>query len=156
MKLVKLFFFATLVAMFVIPGSSRALDEVNNAADNCPPNNPQCEDLSLPLEAPEIPFTCNFRGGATFKDVVLCSVSTIVNPLILLLTSLAGLMFMWGLIKYLSKGGNKAELDKAKKYIVAGIIGLVIMLSFVGIANWIVRVIGSNLFTDAPYPSQRN
>lgn len=115
-------------------------------AVECPPNDPQCTDGSLPPPPPDLAFT--------FKDIVELSISRVANPLMLLLVALAGMVFMWGLINYITQIGNKAELDKAKKYIIAGILGLVIMVSFVGLARWLVHIIGSNLFTEPPYPTR--
>ena len=59
---------------------------------------------------------------------------TLLNGYIMpLIVALAGLYFVWGLLKYVA-GGDKGK-DEAKGIILWGIIILVVMLTFWGIVN---------------------
>lgn len=60
--------------------------------------------------------------------------SQILNPVIVLLFTLATIMFLWGVIQYvIGSQGDTGKLEKAKNVILYGIIGMFIMASAWGI-----------------------
>ncbi len=121
----------------------------------CSPEDSECWLLSP--DDPGIPYTCNTSGAITLKDIILCSIDKIFNPVAVLLVSLAGVIFVYGLLQYVTTSGNQAKRDEAKKYITFGILGLVIMLTFWGFA----KIITTSLFgpnassTTIPYPVKK-
>ncbi len=66
----------------------------------------------------------------------------ILNPLILLLFVLALVMFMWGIIEFLSGQDNEEAREKGKRNMFWGVIGMVIMFSVYGIIYTLLATFG--------------
>jgi hypothetical protein len=56
---------------------------------------------------------------------------------------LATLVFLWGVIKYISAGGDAAKVKEARSYILWGLIGLAIMGSVWAIVRFLERTVGT-------------
>lgn len=69
--------------------------------------------------------------------------SAIFNPLVLLLMTIATVVFLWGVIEFISKGDNDEAVTKGKRHMVYGIIGLFIMVSVWGIMQLICTTVGA-------------
>ena len=65
----------------------------------------------------------------------------IINPLIMLMFAVALVVFLWGLAQFLLNEGDSAGRETAKKKIIWGIIGIVIMVSVFGILNLLLPYI---------------
>lgn len=66
----------------------------------------------------------------------------ILNPLILLMFSLALVYFAYGVLKFLSlEAGDKAR-DEARKAIMWGIVGMVVMFSVYGLIRFVLDTFG--------------
>jgi hypothetical protein len=65
----------------------------------------------------------------------------LINPLIALLTGLAVLFFVWGIVKYILSAGNEKHTAEAKSAMLYGIIGLFVLFSFWGIVQLLARSI---------------
>lgn len=66
----------------------------------------------------------------------------ILNPLIVLMFSLALVYFIYGIIKFLSlEAGDKAR-DEARKSIMWGIVGMVVMFSVYGLIWFVLDTFG--------------
>jgi uncharacterized membrane protein len=71
----------------------------------------------------------------------------IVNPFIILLISVAFLVFIWGVFIYLARGSDPGARRTGGLAIIFGLIGLAIMFSAFGIVNLIkstLETIGGN------------
>ena len=66
------------------------------------------------------------------------TVAAIINIALSLLGILAVAIIIIGGFTWMTAGGNEENVDKAKKWIFAGIIGLAIILSAYAIANWVI------------------
>lgn len=68
----------------------------------------------------------------------------LVNPLITLMFIVAFLLFVWGLFTFFrAKSGDSEEgIEKGKRHIVWGIVGMVIMVSVFGIMQLIINTLG--------------
>ena len=77
-----------------------------------------------------------FASAKTINDIVTAVQTGIVNPAINFLLAAASAVFMYGIIQYLSGSqGDRAKLDKGKKIMFWGIIGMFIMASAWGIVR---------------------
>lgn len=65
----------------------------------------------------------------------------IVNPLIILLFSLAFVYFLWGIFQFLSNTDNDEQRTVGKKHMLYGIIGIVIMMGVFTILKVITNTI---------------
>lgn len=55
---------------------------------------------------------------------------------------LATLVFLWGILKYITAGGDSAKIAEARSYILWGIIGLAVMASVWAIINYLKDTLG--------------
>jgi hypothetical protein len=63
-------------------------------------------------------------------DKFITAVSeNILNPLIYLLFAIAFLVFLWGLVGFIAKGGEEETRTTAKRHILYGLLGMFIMFS---------------------------
>ncbi len=86
--------------------------------------------------------------------------ASLINTLIPFILALALLVFLWGVFKYFVLGGGDEEKQaEGKKFMVYGIIGLVIMVAVWGIVALVANLFGLTPGTgpiDAPViPAQR-
>ncbi|MEK7194352.1 MAG: hypothetical protein AAB660_01520 [Patescibacteria group bacterium] len=58
------------------------------------------------------------------------------------LFSLATLIFVWGIVKFIAKSGDTKSHEEGKSLMIWGLISLFVMLSFVGIIRFAYRDIG--------------
>ena len=87
--------------------------------------------------------------AATVTETV-ANLKTILNAVIGLLFVLVTLWFVWGVIQYVSAGGEDAKLKLGKEHMVWGIIGMAVMAGAWGIVNILTTtfgVSGSNIPT---------
>lgn len=55
---------------------------------------------------------------------------------------LATLVFLWGILKYITAGGDSAKIAEARSYILWGIIGLAVMASVWAIITYLKDTLG--------------
>ncbi len=97
------------------------------------------------LLAPAITFAASGTIGdiiQKFQDWAFL----IINFLLVLAT----LVFLWGIIKYVSAGGDAAKVKEARSYILWGIIGLAIMGSVWALATFLRKSFGVEENTNIP------
>lgn len=70
---------------------------------------------------------------------VIRFIETLVVPLIM---SLAVIAFLWGILKYIQKGGEPAEREQARQFMLWGVIGLAVMASVWGLVRILTNTIG--------------
>lgn len=66
----------------------------------------------------------------------------IVNPLILLVFSIALLVFIFGIVRFIASGGDEEVRTTAKRHILYGLLGMFIMFSAFAIVRLITGVFG--------------
>lgn len=71
----------------------------------------------------------------SLTEIVEYVEKTVINPFIVFLIALAGLVFVWGMIEFLSNAGDSAAQSEGKRKIIWGIVGMTIMVSAFGIIN---------------------
>ena len=69
--------------------------------------------------------------------------SQIISPLISLLFAIAFLYFLYGKYEFISEGADSKKLEKAKKHILWGIIGLFIMVAANGLLGFVSDTVQS-------------
>jgi ribose/xylose/arabinose/galactoside ABC-type transport system permease subunit len=70
---------------------------------------------------------------------IIMLIETRIVPLIM---SLALLAFLWGILQYIRKGGEPAEREQARQFMLWGIIGLAVMASVWGLVRILTNTIG--------------
>lgn len=79
---------------------------------------------------------------ATLVDRVINDATTIVLPL---LFALALLYFMFGVWKFVKDAGDEKAREEGKKVMLAGVIGLAVMVSVWGLVAMVAGTIGGGL-----------
>jgi len=102
--------------------------------------------LSLPLLAAA-------QGGLTNVVNVVTTIKTILNAVILVMFALLIIYFIWGVIQYVSAGGDEEKLKTGKQHMLWGIIGIAIVGAIFGITNWLYGVFGVNTAGNYAIPS---
>jgi hypothetical protein len=78
-------------------------------------------------------------------ETLLHKINTvIINPLLLLMFSVAFLYFMWGVFSYIKDQDNEKTRGASRDKIMYGLIGLVMMVAVFGIWNMLLRTFGVN------------
>ena len=77
-------------------------------------------------------------GGA---DYIFIRAGTFIGYTIDLLLGIATIVFFWGVIQYVIAQGDEKKIAEGRKYMLWGIIGLVVIASSWGLANLIIFTI---------------
>lgn len=84
-----------------------------------------------------------FTGGGT--DIgLIAKLYAVVNALIPFLIGLAVLVFIWGVVKYVTSGGDEEKRKEGQSFMVWGIIGIFVMVAVWGFVAFIATLTGIN------------
>ena len=72
---------------------------------------------------------------------ILKTLSCNLNKSIPLLVLLATVVFLWGVVRYITAGGDETKIEEARKLIVYGIIGLAVIVAVWGFVNVLINLI---------------
>lgn len=67
----------------------------------------------------------------------------IVNPIILLLSACAFIVFLWGVYEFVAHAGDETKRSQGRQAILWGLVGLVIIFGAYGIINLAARTFGT-------------
>lgn len=96
----------------------------------------------LPIVLSALPMVA-FAAASTLKELINDAIG-LINPLLALLTGLAVLAFVWGIVKYIASAGDEKSKQGGKNIIIYGIIGLFVLFSFWGIVRFVkVEIFGN-------------
>lgn len=87
------------------------------------------------------PLLLPFAVFAQTLEEVFERISDFLNQLIPFLVLLATVLFLWGIVKYLTAGGNEERTAEARKMILWGIIFLAVMIAVWGFVNLLLDFI---------------
>lgn len=93
-----------------------------------------------------IPFVYA-AGPSNFTELLARINQHVINPLLIVLFSLAFVQFTIGLFKFFqTKSGNDggADIEQGKRHMLWGVIGMVIMVSVFGIMSLMTNTLGLN------------
>jgi phosphotransferase system glucose/maltose/N-acetylglucosamine-specific IIC component len=83
-----------------------------------------------------------FAATYTVKSLFQSIITVIVNPLVIFLSALAIMLFLWGLLQFMANAGSEEGREIGKRHMINGLIGLFIMISVYGIMNFITNTFG--------------
>ena len=95
------------------------------------------------LAAAQPPPPGGIGGGGAF-DTVIAVLSDSINIIIVFLFLVATVIFLWGVVKYISAGGDEAKMDEARNLIIWGIIFLAVMVAVWGFVYVVLDFIFGN------------
>jgi hypothetical protein len=73
---------------------------------------------------------------------ILAVSQEILNQVIPILMILATVVFLWGVITYITAGGDEDKLKTGRHFVIFGIVGLFIMVAAWGIVTTLVNTFG--------------
>ena len=79
----------------------------------------------------------------TIEQLINKITKEILNPTIYLLFAAATIMFVWGIVQYIAASGSPMGMEKGKKVMIGGIIGLFVMASAYGIVHILCNFFGT-------------
>ncbi len=88
----------------------------------------------------------------TARDLLNKINSAILNPLILLVFSIATITFVYGLVQFIGSETSDKEREEGKKKIMYGLLGMFIMFSAYGLIHLILGTFGIQNPPDAYIP----
>jgi uncharacterized membrane protein len=80
----------------------------------------------------------------TFESVVQTVIEFLTRGLVPLILTLALLMFLWGIFKYLSASGNEVKIQEGVKLMTYGIVGLFVMFAVWGLVALLIGFFDTN------------
>ncbi len=78
-------------------------------------------------------------AGAQSIDSILRNVGTTLNTIIGILFIIATVVFLWGVIQFISQSGNPEAQKKAKGIMLWGIVGLAVMAAAWGVTQILIQ-----------------
>jgi phosphate starvation-inducible membrane PsiE len=75
-------------------------------------------------------------------DLLCKIVDQVLNPIVLLLAAAAFVVFLWGLVKFLSTTAQGGEMAEGKNHMLWGIVGLIIIFGAYGLINIVITTFG--------------
>ncbi len=107
------------------------------------PNSGNFQDIRNTGEGGGQNLNSTSAGGScqniqNFAGLVGCFTS-LINLLIPLVIGIAMFLFLWGLIKYITAGGDDKSTAEARKFMLFGIIALFVMVSVWGLVGILVN-----------------
>jgi hypothetical protein len=71
----------------------------------------------------------------------------IISLIVPLLISLAIVAFMWGIVKFIAHADDEKAIVEGKQFMVWGLVGIFVLISFWGIVGYLQESLGLNVDT---------
>lgn len=90
----------------------------------------------------------------TFADLIysFVGIDSIADRLVTLLVGVGLVVFIWGVIRYMTAGADNEQMRRGRKLMLWGIIGLFVMVSMWGLVNIVRDTFFPNLQNNPPNP----
>lgn len=75
----------------------------------------------------------------------------ILNPIILLMFSVALVVFLWGIFQFVRQADNPKAREEGQKNMLWGIVGMFVMFGVYGILNVVLSSIGVDIYQIFPF-----
>jgi len=86
-------------------------------------------------------FTPFFVLAATITTLV-ATIMGILNVVVPLLIAIAVVIFLWGVVQYITAGGDEEKRKAARNTMIWGIVGLFVMVAVWGLVNILISTFG--------------
>ena len=95
----------------------------------------------------------NTTGGNTNLDTIYTFLKSVASAAVTFITTLAVLYFLWGVFQYIASSGDLEAQKKGKNRMIAGIIGLAVMVSVNGLVYWVTNTAGTGSSATTKLPT---
>ena len=69
-------------------------------------------------------------------------VSLLSGSVIPIIFGIATIVFLWGVVQFITAGGNEEKRKEGRKFIIYGLVGLFVMVAVWGIVNVLIGFLG--------------
>jgi O-antigen/teichoic acid export membrane protein len=83
-----------------------------------------------------------WASAAVTIESILSKTEELLYQVIGILVIIATLVFMWGIIRYVSAGGDEDKIKEGRNFMIFGIIGLAVMISVWGLVFLLTNTFG--------------
>lgn len=80
--------------------------------------------------------------AVTTFDAFLTNIKTQINRIIPIITAIAALVFLWGVVTYIMSAGDEEKRKEARQFIIWGLVGFAIIVGIWGLINIAVNALG--------------
>lgn len=101
-----------------------------------------------------VPFVAAAQNQ--LETFVTQTIGGTVNALVTVLVAIATLVFIFGIVKYISAAGDPEKMKTARSYIIFSIIALALILGIWGVAQFLLEGTGLNTYTPDRIPGPTN
>ena len=88
------------------------------------------------------PFNFAMADSGTFSEGVQWAIDFLQGAVVPLLLALGLVYFLWGVVKYVTAGGNEDKMKEGRSLVVYGIIALFVMISVFGLVRILTNTFG--------------
>lgn len=90
-----------------------------------------------------------------FKALVTGVINGILKPLVPLIIALAVIVFLWGVLKFITAAGDEKRRKEGRDFIIWGLIGITVMFSIWGLVRILTDTLnlGNTIPTIPQWPS---
>ncbi|MCX6731513.1 MAG: pilin [Candidatus Parcubacteria bacterium] len=92
----------------------------------------------IPLTLAFTPFLAMAATVATLVDKIM----SILNIIVPLLIAVAVVIFLFGVVKYITAGGDEEKRKESRNVMIYGIVGLFVMVAVWGLVNVLISTFG--------------
>ena len=92
-------------------------------------------------------------GKETNLDTIYSFLKSLAGAAVTFITTLAVLYFLWGVFQYVANSGNPETQAKGRSRMIAGIIGLAVMVSVNGLVYWVTNTAGTSSSANQTLPT---
>ncbi|MFC1756893.1 hypothetical protein ACFLZC_01915 [Patescibacteria group bacterium] len=96
----------------------------------------------IPIVTMAMPMMVLAAATASKVTDIVEGAKNVVDAIIPLFMAIAVAVFLWGIIKYITSGGDAEKEKAARGYIIYGLIGMFVLVSFWGIIAFLSNAFG--------------
>ena len=104
----------------------------------------------VPLVVLATPLFALAAITTTWFSTSLINLYTILQMLIPFIIALAVIVFLWGVLKFVTAAGDEEKRKEGRGFIIWGLVGLAIMLALWGVIGLLISWTGIDITTVAP------
>ena len=93
----------------------------------------------IPLVLTLAPFLVS---AATISSIISNTIMPILNIVVPLLIAVAVVVFLWGVVRYITAAGDEEKRKEARSTMIWGIVGLFVMVAVWGLVNVLISTFG--------------
>jgi len=95
----------------------------------------------IPLSAYLLPLAALAQGAGSIEGAI-DQIQGILESIIPLLMVIATIVFLWGVIRYITSAGDESKIEEGRRLIIYGLIGLFVMVAVWGLVQVLVTTFG--------------